>query len=267
MRYGYCVHPDYVTNESERLAFFTTLAQAGFDYVELPLFTLSSLTQEELTHLKKTLEIIPCKACNVFFPWDMKLVGPNMDMGGIRMYLERMLPLAASLGVENLVFGNGGARKIPDGQSRESIWADLRKIVEEMEIHAKKAGIPISVEPLNTTETNIINSYGEAVALAKGLSYVSAMVDSYHTAANKQTYDDVYETPEALWHIHTAYPTGRMVPSPEDEMALYSDFVQMVKALDYDGKISVEGALRATEPKEVMAELKACTETLKMLFG
>jgi len=266
MKYGYCVHPNYVTNESEGRVLFAALAQAGFDYVELPLSTLSGLSPEGLAQLKSALRIIPCKACNLFFPPGLTLVGPNMDMTGIRAYLEQMLPLVADLGVENLIFGNGGARKIPMGECPKAIWADLRKIAEEMETHAIRAGIPISVEPLNFTETNIINSYGEAVALTQGLSYVSAMVDSYHTAVNRQTYDDVYKNPEALLHIHTAYPTGRMVPSPEDDMALYADFVRMVKALGYDGKISVEGALRATEPGAVAVELKACVDTLRKLF-
>jgi len=267
MKYGCCIHPKYVLDLSEGEGYFSALAQAGFDYVELPLSTVSGLSPEGITQLEKALEIIPCKACNLFFPGELTLVGPGMDMKGIRAYLERMLPLAKNLGAETLIFGNGGARRAQEGQNPEAIRADLRKIVEEMEIYAKKTGITISVEPLNTTETNMITSYGEAVALTRGLTHVATMVDSYHTAKNEQTYDDVYAHPEALRHIHTAYPPGRMVPSPQDDMTLYTDFVQMVKTLGYDGKMSVEGALRATEPSDIAAELTACIKTLKSLFG
>jgi len=267
MKYGFCVHPNYVTSESEGRSFSSILVEAGFDYAELPLFALSGLSQDGLAQLKKTLQIIPCKACNAFFPWDIKLVGSHFDMDKIKAYIKRMIPLAADLGVENLVFGNGGARKIPERANPKAIWDDLRKIVEEMEVCAKKEGILVSVEPLNSSETNIINSYGEAVALTKGLTCVATMIDSYHTAVSGQTYDDVYKNPKALWHMHTAYPKGRLVPSPGDDMAEYGDFVQMVKTLEYDGKISVEGALRATEPEAIAAELRACMDTLKKLFA
>ena len=263
MQYGYCLGVNFLQGDAKGQTLFNAVAEAGFDYVELPLFALWNMQAGEMAKLKEALQTIPCRACNIFFPSELTIVGPHMDMDGVHAYLEKMLPLAASLGVETLVFGNGGARKIPDGQSRDAIWHDLRKIVEAMDVHAKSAGITISVEPLNSSETNIINSYGEAVALTEGLSHVATMIDSYHVAADSQNYDDVYKHPEALRHLHTAYPTGRMVPSPKDDMALYADFVKMVKTLGYDGKISVEGALRALEPQDVKAEVKACLSVLK----
>lgn len=64
----------------------------------------------------------------------------------------------------------------------------------------------ISVEPLNTKETNIINSYGEAMELTKGLKNVAAMIDNYHVAIENQTFDDVLQDPAGLKHLHIAYP-------------------------------------------------------------
>jgi sugar phosphate isomerase/epimerase len=202
----------------------------------------------------------------LFFPPSLKLVGLGMDASGILSYLERMLPLAAEIGVENLVFGNGGARKIPKGVTRESVWGNLRLIVETMEIVASKTGITISVEPLNTTETDIVNSYTEAVELTMGMQHVSAMIDSYHVAMEKQTFDDVIKIPSRLKHLHTAYPTGRMVPSPEDDKSLYEDFIKTVKQVGYNDKISIEGALRNTEPNAVRTEIKASLDVIRSWF-
>jgi len=263
MQYGYCLGVNFLQDDAIARATFDAVAEAGFDYVELPLFKLWEMSTAEVAKLKEALGAIPCKACNVFFPGALTIVGPQMDMDGVHLYLEKMLPFAAGLGVETLVFGNGGARKIPEGVSREAVWGNLRQVVEAMDAYAKKTGILISVEPLNKSETNIINSYGEAVALTEGLVHVSTMIDSYHVAAEGQNYDDVYKYPKALGHLHTAYPVGRTVPSPGDDMALYDGFVQMVKTLGYDGKISVEGALRATEPRDVKAEVMACLEVVK----
>jgi len=166
--------------------------------------------------------------------------------------------------VEVIVFGNGGARKIPDGAKREDIWANLRTVLEIMDEYAQKHDITIAVEPLNTMETNILTSYGEAAKLTIGLQNVATMVDSYHAAMEKQNFNDVFASPTQLKHLHTAYPTGRKVPSPKDDKTEYAEFVQMVKQLGYNNKISIEGGLRNEVPLE--EELAGALQFLKGLF-
>ncbi|MCL2378559.1 MAG: sugar phosphate isomerase/epimerase [Defluviitaleaceae bacterium] len=266
MKYGYCMGVNFLRDDAMARATFDAVAEAGFDYVELPLSALWAMQPGEMAKLNEALGTIPCRACNIFFPSGLTIVGPKRDMGEVNAYLGKMIPLAAGLGVETLVFGSGGARKIPDGVSREAVWDNLREVVKAMDAHAKMAGIKISVEPLNLSETDMINSYGQAVELTGGLRHVSTMIDSYHVATDGQNYDDVYKQPEALWHLHTAYPVGRMVPSPEDDISYYADFVQMVKTVGYDGKISVEGALRAEAPLDIGAEVRACLGVLKGMF-
>jgi sugar phosphate isomerase/epimerase len=246
---------------------FNAVAEAGFDYVELPLSGLSVLTASELQKLKKSLTKIPCRACNLFFPPGLAIVGENTNTEGIKAYLEKMLPLVADMGVETLVFGNGGARKIPQGATRESIWGNLRALVEILDEYAVKTGIIIAVEPLNSTETNIITSYGEAAQLTSGLSNVATMIDSYHVAMEKQNFNDVLENPQQLKHLHTAYPAGRLVPSPQDGTVVYTEFVSVVKQVGYDNKISIEGALRTKNPSEVYDEVVAALSLLRNLFG
>ncbi|MCL1882789.1 MAG: sugar phosphate isomerase/epimerase [Defluviitaleaceae bacterium] len=266
MKYGYCTDLNFLEGDETSRAIFEGIIKAGFDYVELPFSKLSELSGEQIAKLKDELKKIPCKACNLFFPPALTIVGTGMNANGIMAYLERMLPLAAEIGIETLVFGNGGARKIPSGGTRESIWQNLRLITEIMEINAAKAGITICIEPLNTTETNIINSYSEAVELSFGLKNVSAMIDSYHVAMEKQTYEDAIKYPDSVKHLHTAYPTGRMVPSPEDDMSLYADFAKAIKAIGYDDKISIEGALRSKSPTDIHSEIKSALGILKSLF-
>lgn len=264
MRFGYCLNANFLQGDELSQKLFNAVADAGFDYVELPLFSLSIMSDKELSLLDKAA--IPCKACNLFFPPSLSIVGSSMDIAGIRAYLEKMLPLIKDLGVETLVFGNGGARRIPEGVTKESIWADLRTLVEIMDEYGVKTGIIISVEPLNTTETNIINSYGEAAMLTKGLQNVATMVDSYHAAMENQNFDDVFVDSEKLKHLHTAYPAGRLIPSLEDDMGKYAEFVKMVKQVGYNNKISVEGGLRSKQPEDIYEEVAAALQVLKNLF-
>ncbi|MCL2286640.1 MAG: hypothetical protein FWC32_09810, partial [Firmicutes bacterium] len=123
MRFGYCLSLNFLS-DSAGGTLFDIVADVGFDYVELPLSGVSALSTEELLQLEKALARIPCRACNLFFPSSLTIVGENMDVSGVRAYLEKMLPLVANLGVETLVFGNGGARKIPEGATRENIWGN-----------------------------------------------------------------------------------------------------------------------------------------------
>jgi len=267
MRFGYCLGLDFLREDAGEKLLFHAVAEAGFDYVELPLSGLSALSIDALSQLEKSLASIPCRACNLFFPPSLSIVGKNMDIAGIRAYLAKMLPLVASLGVETLVFGNGGARKIPEGATREGIWDNLRTLVEIMDEYAGKHGIIICVEPLNSTETNMLTSYGEAARLTKGLSHIATMIDSYHVAMEGQNFDDVLASPEKLKHLHTAYPQGRLVPSPQDDIAVYTAFVKIVNQLGYNDKISIEGGLRATNSADVYNQVTAALHTLKNLFA
>ena len=267
MKFGYCLDIQFLNGDTTSRTIFDAVAEAGFDYVELPFSAISALDSGKIAQLKQALTTIPCKACNLFFPPSLTIVGSKMDLAGIKSYLERMLPLAEELGMENLVFGNGGARKTPPGESREDIRKNLRTIAETMETYAEKSKIIISIEPLNTTETDIINSYAEAVDLTKGLTHVSAMIDSYHVVMENQNYDDVLQTPSEMKHLHTAYSKERLVPSPNDDMNHYADFVKTVKQLGYNNKISIEGKLRATDSEGIAAEVKASLTVLKNLFA
>jgi sugar phosphate isomerase/epimerase len=268
MRYGYCTDLTFLDGGAESPVIFDAVANAGFDYIELPFSALSECG--EIDGLKATLRDaqLPCLACNLFFPPALRLVGKDMDAKGIQAYLKRMLPFAAEMGIETLVFGNGGARRIPAGATRGATWDNLRAIAEAMEKYAEEAGVYIAVEPLNAKETDIINGYGEAVALTKGLRCVGAMVDSYHVLMERQDYSDILRYPDKLLHLHTAYSAQRLVPSPADDLRAYEAFVKAVKAAGYNDKISVEGKLRSgiNDAAAVKAEVKAALQTVRLLF-
>jgi sugar phosphate isomerase/epimerase len=269
MKYGYCLDIKFLDGDVESRAIFEGVAKAGFDYVELPLNMLSECTK--IAELKKELADakLPCLACNLFFPFSMKLVGKDRDKKSIESYLARMIPFAAELGVETLVFGNGGARRVPPDVKRETAWDDLRYVVELMEKYAGDNKLKIAVEPLNTTETNIINSYTEGVELTKGLTHVATMIDSYHVLMDNQTYDDVLLYPDRLWHIHTAYSRERFITSPGDDLKAFDDLVKAIHTTGYDNKISLEGKCKTEDLTKngFEVQIKDSLNTLIKIFG
>jgi sugar phosphate isomerase/epimerase len=174
------------------------------------------------------------------------------------------LATAADLGVETIVFGNGGARRVSEGMSREGVWSDLRELAEIMDDFAGKNGVNVVIEPLNKKETNMITSYTEAVKLAEGLKYVSTMCDLYHVQTDGQTLDDLLEYPDMLGHLHIAYSAVRLIPSAADDMLYYDEFIKAVKKIGYNNKLSIEGGLRGEEPAAV--EIGKSLEALKKMF-
>ena len=238
MKFGRCTKIDF-----EKIH---AIAAAGFDYIELEFADLAQY--DNVPALKKVMREanIPCLSCNVFFIPTIKLVGRDRDVAGIEAYLSRMLPLAADLGMETLVFGNGRARSVPEGENPEEIQKHLRDIVERMETHAARNGLKIAVEPLGHTETDMILSYSQAVALTEGLTHVGAMVDSYHVLCNNQDYYNVAAHPEKLFHVHTAYSLERLAPASADDPAQYAPLVQALRQANYNGKISIEANERGT---------------------
>jgi len=236
MKFGYCTQIDFDK--------IRALAAAGFDYVELMLYELA--TYGDLPALKNVLREIPCLSCNVFFVPTITLVGRDRDVPAIEAYLSRMMPLAADLGVETIVFGNGGRRRVPEGESPAEILKHIRDIVERMDTHAARNGLKIAVEPLGSYETDMILSYGEAVELTEGLTHVGTMVDSFHVLYNGQDYADVAARPDRLFHVHTAYTLERLVPALTDDPAQYAPLLEALRNANYNGKVSIEGTERGT---------------------
>jgi len=255
MKFGYCLDLKFLDGDALSQSIFDEVCESGYDYLELPLSGIAALSWGDFTRLREELSArkLYCLACYLFFPPGMIIAGAGQDMGKVISYIEEALFRAGQLGVETVVFGSGGAR-------RDATWAELRDVLGIMDGESAINGLTVVVEPLNRQETNVINSYTEAVKHVEDWEYLGAMCDWYHVHMDGQGLDDLFEYPDKLGHLHIAYGKERLLPSPNDDMAHYSDFVNAVKNLGYNNKLSVEGNLKSVD------EIRPCLETLKKLF-
>lgn len=232
MRFGCCVGLDKAQ----------IVQEAGYDYIELPVSTVKAESPdsefEPILEQASSLEIIP-EAWNCLLPGDMKVTGPEVDKYRVERYLRTAFERIEELGGEIVVFGSGGARTVPEGFPREEAWQQLVEFVSLAGQIAGTHGITIAIEPLNSKESNIINSVAEAVELAKAADhpFVRVLADLYHIDEEKEPLEHILDSEYYIVHTHTA-DTGRFYPGSGSYP--HREFFRNLRSVGYNDRMSVE---------------------------
>ncbi|MCS7462202.1 sugar phosphate isomerase/epimerase [Paenibacillus doosanensis] len=239
------------------------LRAAGYDYIECALAPLMKQPPEQI---KKALpsymdSVIPVRAWNVLFPGELRLVGPDADEESIRGYVARAVDTMNRAGSSVAVFGSGRARHVPEGWERARAEEQLLKLLGWFADECEGTGLTIAIEPLNTKESNIINSVAEGVQYARLVNRapIRVLADFYHMDEEREALETLEENREWLAHIHVA-DTGRL--SPGTGQYPYEAFVERLKAAGYDGGVSVECTVH-----DRAQELPASLRFLKSRWG
>lgn len=218
---------------------------AGFDYVEVSATEVAALSDAEFdaaaAHAKQIG--MPTPAANLFVPQTIKVVGPEVSLEQQTAHLKKVMSRLSTLGVEILVFGSGGARRVPDGFDRDEAWKQLVDFSRRAAEAAKADGITVAIEPLRKQETNIVNTAAEGLELVNAVNHPNfqLMIDFYHLASEHEDPAIVLKAKDHLRHLHVANPNGRVFPQRWDEFD-YAPFFANLKAIGYDKRISMEGS-------------------------
>lgn len=218
------------------------LQEAGFDYIEC---TVTSLAAEESDeHFAPILaqyraSPLPTPVLNVFLPGDLKVVGQAVDWLRVEKYVNSALARANQIGAGMIVFGSGRSRSIPDGFDRAEAWSQLVRFLQITADAADANDVVIVIEPLNTKESNVLNSVAEGVQLAQEVNRASIRVlaDFYHMDEENEALDHLVQYADWLEHIHVA-DTDRRAPGTGSYP--YAEFAQKLHQSGYDGLVSVE---------------------------
>ncbi|MBR2731587.1 MAG: hypothetical protein IKD72_06345, partial [Clostridia bacterium] len=89
--------------------------EAGYDYSEATVGMIMQLSEEELQDLaaRRRAGTFHLEACNSFIPPRLKIAAGQMREE-LRAYVEEAMRRLSLLGVDIVVFGSGGARRIPE---------------------------------------------------------------------------------------------------------------------------------------------------------
>jgi len=215
---------------------------AGFDYLECTVVSLLPEANEAMfapVLEKYRAAPLPVRACNVFLPGDVKVVGPDVDWLRVQSYVRTALRRVRLIGADVVVFGSGGARRVPDGFAAAAAETQLTDFLRFVADVATTHGITVVIEPLNRKESNILNSVDEGVTLARRVNQpsISVLADFYHMDEEQEPLQHLVEYKDWLKHIHVA-DTGRRAPGTGHYP--YPEFVDLLRQANYDGLVSIE---------------------------
>jgi sugar phosphate isomerase/epimerase len=222
------------------------MAELGFDYVELSLADLAALPEPAFVELARRVERsgIRCEACNNFFPRHIRLTGAEARLGAALEHARQALDRAARLGAAVIVFGSSGAKNVPAGFSKDTAWCQIVELLQHLGPMAAQHSLTIAIEPINQSESNIINRASEGLHLARAVAHpsIQLLIDFYHLNLEHESTEIILAAGPAIRHLHFARVEGRAFPTESE--AVYGAFFDAIREIQYQGRRSIEAFTR-----------------------
>jgi sugar phosphate isomerase/epimerase len=195
---------------------------AGFDFVEVRAPDLAIGDDDRWLEVREHLEGVPVDVVSAMMPASLPIVGPEPS-DAVEEYLVALSERMTDLGAEVVVLGSGAARSAPPEFDPARAEAQLRAFLQR----ARQLVPHVAVEPLNRTESRVINTVSEALA------YGDVILDTYHAGMTGEPLSALIEAREHLVHVQTSGP-GRRPPADLRSLFAY------LNAIGYDSTVSLE---------------------------
>jgi sugar phosphate isomerase/epimerase len=179
-------------------------------------------------------------AVNIFLPGNLKVVGPSVNEKSVVAYADTVFRRLKTAGVNMVVWGSGGSRRIPDGFDHALAKNQFISIARQVSILAQKYDILVVLENLNHTETNFINKVSEIIDIAEAVDQPNfrICVDIYHMLMEGEGPEIISNTGKYLVHVDIAEKNGRTPPGTNGDD--FTPYLKALKAVGYKGKITME---------------------------
>ncbi len=222
--------------------------EIGFDYIEANLSIVATISDEDFNDYAQKVNDcgVNVETTNGFFPGGFRIVGKDADKEKVRAYVVKALDRAKKLGVRGCVFGSGRQRATGEGEDSAKTYEEFIEICRFMGDEAKKRDIKIIIEPLNTEETDIVNTVADGIKAVKDAGHdgVGVLADFYHVFKTGETLDAIENAGETLCHTHIARANNdRKLPHTEEDKAQCKIWADTLKKAGYDSCISLEGGV------------------------
>jgi len=213
------------------------------------------ITEEAFEQHLQAIKSAKCKvvSCNLFFPADLKIAGPEVDQSRVLRYAETVLSRAQKAGVKIIVLGSGGSRNIPAGYDREKASADFVSLGKKLAQIAARYKVTIVLENLERTETNFITSLKEAAAIVKAINHPGLRLnaDIFHMMRQQEPPSDIVDAGNLVALSELAEVEKRTLPGVMGDD--FKPYLYALKKINYKGFIFIEASTKNPEVEIPMA--------------
>ena len=238
----------------------------GFDYVEIGARAVAPF-EPDATWPTRRRELEDTGAVTShlagFIPAEARFVGPDVDWGRLRGYLESCVGRAAEIGVRTFNWGSAPSKSVPIGWPLSKAFEQIERCAHLIADVMAPLGCTCAIEPINPLECNVIYYLTDAVLLAASVDrpQIRVNVDYYHCALQSEPWAHLEAARDWIAHAHTSGP-ARHFPKPDDGFD-HRAFLAALRRIGWDRTLSFEcsrvppGADYAEEARAGVAYLRA----------
>ncbi|PSR56517.1 sugar phosphate isomerase/epimerase [Adhaeribacter arboris] len=227
-----------------------------------------TLTEEQFQANLQTIKKAKTKLylCNVLFPGNIKIAGPEVDEKKVLDYLDQVFARAHTAGVPIIVLGSGGSRRLPEGYDTEKAKTDFVALCKKMALVAKKHAITIAIESLNSTETNFLTTVQEAAEIVRKVAHPNFRLnaDIYHMLKENEPPQHIIDAGKLIIHVEIAEKEKRTPPGVVGED--FRPYLRALKQIKYKGPIVIEARIN-NPTQEIPAAYSYLTKQLQEVYN
>ncbi|MEP6671022.1 MAG: sugar phosphate isomerase/epimerase family protein [Chthoniobacter sp.] len=238
-------------------------ADQPFDFVEENVQTLL-VPEEDEAAFRERLAIVrslakPVAAANRLLPADLKPVGPVVDEARLQRWGESVFRRAEEVGVKTIVWGSGGARRVPEGFSKEQAREQFLRAVASYAPLAERHGVLIVIEPVCRVDSNFIMSLADGADIVNSVGHPSVrlLADNFHMDIEGEAPSEIERFADILEHVHVSEIKGRAIPGTTDYDL--RPYLRALKKAGYDKTLVIEPEWQDvnTQPALALKALRA----------
>ncbi|TCC87274.1 sugar phosphate isomerase/epimerase [Pedobacter frigiditerrae] len=205
-----------------------------------------ALTADEFNNNLEKIKAAKCKVltCNVFFPADIKIAGPDVDEAKVLTYAEGVLSRAKQAGVKYIVLGSSGARSIPADYDVGKAKADFVKLCKKLGEIAGKYQVLIVLENLQSSETNFLNSLKSAAEIVRKVNHPNFRLnaDIFHMMREGDLPEEIIAAGDVIAFVEVAEKETRSLPGVKGDD--FKPYLNALKQINYKGYLFIEGSVK-----------------------
>jgi D-psicose/D-tagatose/L-ribulose 3-epimerase len=240
MKFGVNTFIWSATFDPSHFALLSTIKEAGFDGVEVPLLHPREFRAAEIRQATEAhgLEV---NACAVLVD-GLSLISDRAEIRrGARQQLEDIAKAASEAGIP-IVCGPlySPVGYLPGRRRTDDEWKWAVEGLQSLGDTLTAYNVTFAIEPLNRFETFFLNTAADAARLAKEVDHpkIGILFDTFHANIEEKSIAAGYRTVGPyLKHVHTCENDRGIPGSGHVE---WKEVFQTLRDLNYDGWLTIE---------------------------